>query len=107
VKRIDVVVSALAHDDMLQAAAHYLGEGSTSVAIAFVTAIEQTLERVRAHPAAGSPRYAHELNLPGLRCRSVTGFPYLVFYRMEAGTVTVWRVLHAERDIPAHLRDPE
>ena len=106
-KRVDVAVSALAHDDMLQAAAHYLGEGSTSVAIAFVTAIERTLDRVRAHPSAGSPRYAHELNLPGLRCCSVIGFPYLVFYRMEAGTVTVWRVLHAERDIPAHLRDPE
>jgi hypothetical protein len=33
------------------------------------------------HPASGSPRFSHELDIPGLRHWAVQGFPYLVFYR--------------------------
>lgn len=49
---------------------------------------------------------ADELDLPGLRHRRVSGFPYLVFYSLDGAAVRVWRVLHEERDIPAHLRGP-
>lgn len=100
----EVVVSALAHDDIRKATEFYLAEGSGPVALSFLAALEATVEQVRFYPAAGSPRYAHELELPGLRHRAVVGFPYLVFYRVEGATATIWRVLHAVRDIPERLR---
>ena len=54
---------------------------------------------------AGSPRYAHELNLPGLRFWPLTRFPYLVFYFEHDNYVDVWRVLHQQRDIPAWMNE--
>jgi toxin ParE1/3/4 len=58
------------------------------------------------HPAAGSPRYTHELDLPGLRVWPVRRFPYLVFYVEGAEEIDVWRILHGRRDVPAWLRPP-
>jgi toxin ParE1/3/4 len=34
-------------------------------------------------------------------------YPYLVFYVVQDDHIDVWRVLHAHRDIPAWLREPE
>ncbi|MBU6440076.1 MAG: type II toxin-antitoxin system RelE/ParE family toxin [Betaproteobacteria bacterium] len=51
------------------------------------------------------PRYAHELNLPGLRSWSLTRYPYLVFYVEQPDHVDVWRVLHGQRDISAWLHE--
>ena len=56
--------------------------------------------------AAGSPRYAHELDSPGLRFRPMGKFPYLVFNVEGEAEVDVWRVLHGARDIPAWMREP-
>ena len=33
--------------------------------------------------------------------------PYLVFYLERETHIDVWRVLHAERDIPAWMKDPD
>ena len=57
------------------------------------------LERAYAHIS----RYAHELNLPGLRSWKLTRYPYLIFYVEFENSVDVWRVLHGQRDIPAWL----
>ncbi|HSW29046.1 MAG TPA: type II toxin-antitoxin system RelE/ParE family toxin [Longimicrobiales bacterium] len=105
-KATQVVVTALADDDIRRAAEFYVAEGSISLAMDFLSAVERTLGQMKAHPAAGSPRYAHELDLPGLRHRRVPGYPYLIFYGDEGPTVSVWRVLHEEQDIPVHLRAP-
>ena len=56
-------------------------------------------------PASGSPRYAHELNLPELRLWSLDGYPYLVFYVEQPEHVDVWRILHSQRDIPEFLAE--
>ncbi len=58
------------------------------------------------HPASGSPRYARELDLPGLRSWVVSGFPYLVFCVERGADIDVWRVLHTARHIPACLQEP-
>ena len=50
---------------------------------------------------AGSSRYAHELDLPGLRFQTVRKFPYLVSYVEQEAGIDVWRVLHAARDTAA------
>lgn len=53
------------------------------------------------------PRYAHELNLPGLRTWPLTRYPHLVFYIEHPDHVDVWRVLHGQRGIPVWMREPD
>jgi toxin ParE1/3/4 len=86
--------------------AHYLAEAGRAVALEFVEALDRALRHIGEHPAAGSPRYAHELDLPGLRVWPVRRFPYLVFYVEGAEEIDVWRILHGRSDIPAWLRPP-
>jgi hypothetical protein len=59
------------------------------------------------HPATGSPRYALDLNLPGLRFWPLKRYPYLVFYVARSDPIDVWRALHGQRDIPAWMQDQE
>ena len=81
----------------------YRTEAGEAVALRFAQALERALRHIGAHPASGSPRYAHELDLPGLRVWPVRRFPHLVFYVEREDMVSVWRVLHASRDIPETL----
>jgi toxin ParE1/3/4 len=90
--------------DVQGAIDHYLAEAPEAAA-GFVDALEATYRHIQRAPATGSPRYAHELNLPGLRFWVCTRYPYLVFYMELADRIEVWRVLHAQRDIPAWLHD--
>jgi hypothetical protein len=46
----------------------------------FIDSLEQAYTHISRHPATGSPRYAHELNLPGLRYWPLTRYPNPVFY---------------------------
>lgn len=106
-KRHPVVPRAQALADIDEALAWYLGEGAETAALSFVDALEQAFDHTSRHPGTGSPRYAHALNLPGLRHWRLTRFPYLVFYVESQGRIDVWRVLHAERDIPVWMNDPD
>ena len=99
-----VVPRQLASRDVDDAVAHYLAEGGEWVALGFIDALVQAYAHVGRHPAAGSPRYAHELNLPGLRSWPLTRYPYLVFYVEQSDHIDVWRVLHQQRDIPAWMQ---
>ena len=62
-----VIPRALANRDVEEAIEHYLVEDAEQAALGFVDALEQAYERISRRPTSGSPRYAHELNLPGLR----------------------------------------
>ena len=101
-----VVLRERARRDIDEAVEHYLAEAGEAVALGFIDALEDTRRRIGEQPASGSPRYAHELDIPGLRYLTVGKFPYLVFY-VEGGAETdVWRMLHGARDIPAWMREP-
>jgi toxin ParE1/3/4 len=102
-----VVPREQAHRDVQDAVAHYLAEGAETAALGFIDALENAYRHIGRHPATGSPRYAHELNLPGLRSWPLTRYPYLVFYVEHPDHVDVWRVLQGQRDIPAWMQDPE
>jgi toxin ParE1/3/4 len=69
--------------------------------------VERAYRHIVAQPATGSQRYAHELDLPGLRSWPLKRYPYLIFYVERDDHLDVWRVLHGERDIPAWMREPE
>jgi len=99
-----VVLRARALRDIDEAVEHYLAEAGAAVALDLVDALEDALCQISEQPASGSPRYAHELDIPSLRFRPTGKFPYLVFYVEGALEVDVWRVLHGSRDIPAWLR---
>ena len=101
-----VVLRERALRDIDEAVEHYLVSAGPEVALSFIDALEDARYRIGVHPASGSPRYAHELGLPGLRFRSTGKFPYLLFYFENEADVDVWRVLHAARDIPAWMREP-
>ena len=97
-----VVARELAAQDVEDAVALYLSEGSEQAALRFVDALEDAYA-----PATGSPRCALDLNLPGLRFWPLKRYPYLVFYVEHADHIDVWRVLHGQRDIPVWMQDPD
>jgi toxin ParE1/3/4 len=100
-----VVPRLLAQQDIEEAVAYYLKEGGESLALGFIDALERAFAHLNKHAATGSPRYAHELNLPGLRSWPLGRYPHLVFYVALDTHIEVWRVLHGKRDIPAWMDD--
>ena len=100
-----VVLRAAAQRDIEEAITHYLEEAGPAVALGFIDSVEQAFRHIAGDPGSGSPRYAHELNLPGLRSWPLGSFPYLVFYMVGRGQADVWRVLHGQRDIPAWMAE--
>ena len=93
--------------DIDAATAFYLDDDDAAAALGFIDAVEQAFVHIGSQAASGSPRYAHELNLPGLRSWPLSGYPYLVFYVVQDTHVDVWRVLHGRRDIPQWMQKPD
>jgi len=102
-KRIEI--HTLARADVEAAFDHYLEQVGSAVALGFLDAFERACLAAGRSPSAGSPRFAEELNLPGLRHVLLKGYPYLVFYMEQDDHLRVWRVLHGHRDIPERMRD--
>lgn len=99
-----VVPRQRANRDVDDAVAYYLTEHANHAALAFVDALEDAYTLLGRHPAIGSSRYAHELDIPGLRSWSLPRFPYVIFYIEQTDHLDVWRVLHSRRDIPTTMR---
>lgn len=97
----------MANHDVDETLAYYLSEAADQAAFGFIDALEEAYNHIARHPATGSPRYAHALDLPGLRCWPLTRYPHLVFYLERPDHIDVWRVLHGKRDIPAWLADSD
>ena len=102
-----VVPREQANRDVEAAIDYYAGEAGPDVALAFIDALQDAYRAIGEHPGTGSPRYAHELNLPGLRTRKLVRYPLLAFYLERPDHIDLWRVLHMQRDIPAWLQDTE
>lgn len=100
-----VIPRALAMRDVDDAVEYDLSERAAPAARGFIDALEQAYSHISRSPATGSPRYAFELNLFGLRSWALTGYPHLVFYLEREDQIDVWRVLHGTRDIPALMRE--
>ena len=103
--RKPISIHGQARRDLDEAASQYRAQAGRAVARTFIEAVEETLRRMGEHPASGSPRYGHELNIPGLRFGVVRAFPHLVFYFELDEYIDVLRVLHGARDIQAWLRE--
>ena len=101
-----VVLRERARRDIDEAIEHYLSEAGPALALDFIDALDDTRRQIGERPASGSPRHAHELDIPGLRFQSVGRFPYLIFYVEKEAEIDVWRILHGARDIPAWMQQP-
>jgi toxin ParE1/3/4 len=102
-----VVPREQAQRDVETAVDFYLAEDAEAAAFGFIDALQKAYARISRHPATGSPRYAHELNLPGLRHWHLPHYPYLVFYVERADHIDVWRILHGQRDIPSWMQESD
>jgi toxin ParE1/3/4 len=107
VKNKPVIPRQAALRDVDEAVLHYIDEAGEKAAQGFIDALEKAFRHIGRHPATGSPRYAHELSLEGLRFWALNRYPYLVFYVEQSQYVEVWRVLHERRDIPKWLQEPD
>jgi len=102
-----VIPREAARRDVEAAIDYYATEAGGAVALRFINALESAYRAIGRHPATGSPRYGLALGLPGLRGRLLKGYPYLIFYIERDSHVEVWRVLHAQRDIPSWLHETD
>ena len=75
------------------------------MANAFLDALEKAVAHIQRAPGSGSPRYAQELGLSGLRFWVLNKFPFSLFYVEQAEHLWVIRLVHMSRDIPASLQD--
>ena len=101
-----VVPTRQAQQDLETGIDFYLfEEGSAAAALGFITAVEEAFQRLGKNPPMGSPRHAHELDLPGLRSWPLNRYPHLVLYVDRSDYVEVWRVIDGVRDIPAWLHN--
>ena len=98
-----VVARTTAGVDIDAAFEQYLITAGPEVASRFMDALEVAFSHISRHPGAGSPRYAHLLQLPGLRSWPLTRFPYLVFYMETPHEIDVLHVLHGSMDLPEWL----
>lgn len=95
-------LSARAYADIQAALEFYIAEAS-HVAEDFVAALEKARAQIERQPGIGSPRYAHELDVPLLRHWSLSRFPYVLFYLEHDDHLFVVRILHLSRNLPASL----
>lgn len=95
--------SSQARMDIENAIDYYLVEAPHMVDH-FVDALEKAVAHIQQSPGTGSPRYALELTLPGLRFWTLNKFPFSLFYTEQEDHVWVIRLVHMSRDIPASLQ---
>ena len=103
-KQKPVIPRTLALQDVDEAVAYLVHHQAADAALEFIDALQMAYTFISENAAMGSPRYAHALDLPGLRTWSLNGHPYLIFYLEQDAHIDVWRVLHMSRDIPQELQ---
>lgn len=96
-----------ADEDIEDTIAYYFSEAGVEIATAFANRLEEALQKISRHPAIGSPRYGHSLQIAHLRHLPMTKFPHLIFYVEKDRHIEIVRVLHSRTDIPAWLNNIE
>ena len=71
----------------------------------FLDSLEKAVTHIQRAPGTGSPRYAQELGLSGLRFWGLKKFPFSLFYVEQPDHLWVIRLIHMSRDVPASLQD--
>ena len=96
--------SASASADVLSTLDLYLVE-APHAAQGFIAALEKAVGQIERQPGIGSPRYAHELDMPGLRHWTLSRYPYALFYLVHDARLDIIRLVHMSHEIPQSLRE--
>ncbi|MBL9152404.1 MAG: type II toxin-antitoxin system RelE/ParE family toxin [Verrucomicrobiales bacterium] len=92
--------SALAIQDVWEAAAWFTEVEDAALALRFVDAIEEAVKQISAQPYLGPVARGLSGRLKGIRYWRVSRFPHhLVFYRVDEDVVTIIRILHGARKL--------
>jgi toxin ParE1/3/4 len=92
-------------DDLVDCAEN-IAENNEAVAIEFIDAFDNSVERLRQFPNIGTQCRFRSVELQGLRRWFVQGFEkYLIFYRVIDNTLEVVRLIHSSRDIENALQE--
>lgn len=75
--------------------AEYIGLDSPAAAASVVSAIAEAVDSLAKYPAIGRPG-----RVAGTRELVVSGTPYIVPYRVRAGSVEILRIFHGARKWP-------
>ena len=89
--RLRYAALALAELDAILA---YLSEHDVQAVQGFQTRLQLSLDRVAQFPKSAPPVRVR----PGVRRLALVRYPYVVFYRVDAGEVMVLRILHGARN---------
>ena len=88
--------------------AWYLDKAGAELAWQFQAALDSFLRRISNQPDLGRRRHFRHPTLQQLRSYQVER-PFnkvLIFYRVEADTLRVLRLMHGARDLPRRLAQP-
>ncbi len=89
----------------VEAALAYYASEAPHMELSFLDALEKSYLHIQRQPRTGSLRYAHSLDIPGLRFWQCPRFPHMVFYVEREDHIALIRILHGSRDIPATFQD--
>jgi toxin ParE1/3/4 len=78
----------------------YLAEHDPAVAAALLDAVESVVARLTRFPMS-----AQTTEMPGIRTAPVLRYPYIVFYSVETGDITIHYVRHAARLRPWEIEE--
>lgn len=100
-----VVFKPVAANDLLMLGLHYR-EINPRLEARFLRGVQEALGQIRDMPELGSRLESDLESLKDVRQWYVKGFDkYLLFYRLEADTLAVIRVLHGARDWPSLVEE--
>jgi len=102
-----IVISEAARQDLASQSQWYFQQAGDRLADRYMAAFDDTLAVLAAQPEIGSRRKFRDARLQGLRSAIMFGAfrVHLVFYRVVAERLFVFRVLHGMRDLPRRLLD--
>ena len=100
-----VEVSDAAREDLALQSAWYVQKAGADIAERYLNAFDATLKKLQSLPEIGRLRMFRDPRLQGLRSFMTDGAfrLHLIFYRVEADTLVVFRVIHGMRDLPRRL----
>ena len=95
------VIRPRAIEDVDEHLDFYARESGPSLALRFLTSLEEAIRFLHEHPEAGAPRKVRNRRLRGLRSWPVPGFADIRLYYLqpEPDLLRVIRVLHGKRDV--------
>ena len=78
----------------------YIAQDDSVAAERWLTAVEDTLDQISRFPECGVGYRTRRRKLSGIRMLPVSGFTdYLVFYRVESGSIRVLYVVHGAQHL--------